>query len=227
MSKFEKFDVKNGNNQFGDNNTQNNITNNTVNNKVSKDTDSSGVIIGAITGMAGLTWFFFSHINQIYHYLNIVILSSFLFSIGAFFILVLTTSVTRTDIFRVFASTFLAISLYGLALLARNHAPNEIIQFAHQAPSFMDFWKKLTDIGRKVVVENFISALFICISTFLALLGSFRQFAYSVANSNRTGWWYNIYESMSYFNMRSTVIIIMTMSGAVWALLNDKIPFFS
>ncbi|KCY45074.1 hypothetical protein J715_4397 [Acinetobacter baumannii 1571545] len=133
MSKFEKFDVKNGNNQFGDNNTQNNITNNTVNNKVSKDTDSSGVIIGAITGMAGLTWFFFSHINQIYHYLNIVILSSFLFSIGAFFILVLTTSVTRTDIFRVFASTFLAISLYGLALLARNHAPNEIIQFAHQA----------------------------------------------------------------------------------------------
>ncbi|WP_336004087.1 hypothetical protein ACEN3H_01180 [Acinetobacter lactucae] len=225
MSKFEKFVVKSGNNQFGDNNIQNNITNNTINNKARESTDSSGAIFGFITGIAGVIWFFFNHINQIYHYLNIVILSSLLFSIGAFFILLLTRSVFKTDIFRVMASILVAISLYGLALLARSHAPNEIIQLAHQAPSLMEFWKQLTDIGRKIVVENFISAVFICIASFLALLGSFRQFAYSIANSNRTGWWYNIYESMSYFNMRSTVIIIVTLSGAVWALLNDKIPF--
>lgn len=225
MSKFEKFVVKSGNNQFGDNNTQNNITNNTINNKVKEDADSSGAIIGIVAGTAGLIWLFFSNIDQVYHYLNILILFSFLLSISAFIILLITTNVTKTDFIRVISSTLLAISLYGLSLMARNHAPDVIIQFAHQTTSFMDFWKQLTDMGKKVVVTNFMSAILIGNAALLALFGSFRQFAYSIANSNRAGWWYNIYNSMSHFNMRFTVIIVTTLSGAVWAFLNNKIPF--
>ncbi|MDC4540368.1 hypothetical protein R4529_05885 [Acinetobacter baumannii] len=224
MSKFEKFVIKSGNNQFGDNNIQNNITNNTINNKVRESTDSSGAVFGFIAGTAGLIWLFFNNIDQVYYYLKVLILFSFLFSIGSCIILLLTTGVTKTDIIRVISSTVLAISLYGLALITRTHAPDEIVQLAHQTSSFMDFWKQLTDIGKKVVVTNFMSAILIGNAALLALFGSFRQFAYSIANSNRTGWWYNIYHSMSHFNMRFTVVIVITLSGAVWGVLNNKIP---
>lgn len=227
MSKFENFEVNGGNNQFGDNNTQNNITNNTTNNhnnSGNKD-DSSGTFIGALAGIAGLVWFFFNHIDQIYHYLNLLIISSFIPSISAFIILLLTAHVSNVDIIRVISSSLLAVSLYGLALIARSHAPDIIINLAHQAPSFIDFWKRLSDIDQKIAVTNFISVIVIGIAAFLALLGSLRQFAYSLAKSNRTGWWYNIYRSMSPFNMRLTVAVVTALSGFVWALLSGKIPF--
>lgn len=80
MSKFEKFVVKSGNNQFGDNNIQNNITNNTINNKVRESTDSSGAIFGFIAGTAGLIWLFFNNIDQVYYYLKVLILFHFIFN---------------------------------------------------------------------------------------------------------------------------------------------------
>ena len=226
MSKFENFEVKGGNNQFGDNNTQNNTTNNTTNNhNGGNNNDSSGGFIGAAAGIAGLVLFFFNHIDQIYYYLNFLIFLSVIPSVSAFLILLLTTNVSKTDIIRLVSSTLLAISLYGLAIIARSHAPDIIIKVAHQAPSFLDFWKNLSEIGQKVAVTNFLSAIFIGIAAFFALLGSVRQFAYSLANSNRTGWWYNIYNFMSPFSMRLTVALVSALCGFVWALLNGKIPF--
>ena len=194
MSKFENFSVTNGNNQFGDNNTQNNTTNHHHNNnhQNSNGDEILPIAIGALAGVAALIWWFFNHIDQVYYYLNILILTSVCFSLIAILILIFNSGVAKEDLFRFFGSIAFALGLFGLAMLSRNHAPNEIIQLSQQV-KFMDFWERLSDHGKDMVVANFTSAIVIGISTLFAHLASVRQFAYSLANPNRVGFWYSTY----------------------------------
>ncbi len=230
MSKFENFNVNGGNNQFGDNNTQNNVTNNSHhhNNNGNKDSGENPlpIAIGGVAGLAALNWWFFSHIDQVYFYLNILTISSAGLSFLAIAVLLITSNITKEDIFRFLGCAFYALGLFGLAILARNHAPPDVIQLSEQV-RFMEFWRGLTDHGKDLVVANFLSAISIGIAAVMVHFGSIRQFAYSLAKTNRTGFFYRIYSLSTPFKMRFVSVVIAIFSGVVWAAMNGQLPSIS
>lgn len=228
MSKFENFNVNGGNNQFGDNNTQNNITNNNHHHHHNNGNKGSGdefipIAIGAVAGLAALIWWFFSHIDQVYFYLNILIISSPGLSLLAVSVLLITGNITKFDIFRFLGCTFYALGLFGLAMLARNHAPSDVIQLSEQV-KFMEFWRGLEDHEKDLVVANFLSAISIGIASLLVHLGSVRQLAYALAKPNRTGFFYSLYSITTPFKMRFVSATIALLSGFVWAAMNGQLP---
>jgi len=224
LSKFGHIDVNGGNNQFGDNNTQNNTTNHHHHNNGQGSNGDEGlpILIGVGIGLLALVWWFFNHINQVYHYLNILTLSSVALASIASLLLLISRTIEKEDVFRFIVSLFLAVGLFGLAMLSREHAPNEIIQLSQQT-KFMAFWQGLTDYGKSLVISNFISAIAIYISAFVAHLASLRQFSYALANPNGSGFWFSIYRNMGMFKMRISVGIISICSGLVWAALTGKL----
>ena len=226
MSKFENMTVNGGNNQFGDNNTQNNVTNNHHHNNGGQGSNGDEVIplaIGAVAGLAALIWWFFSHIDQVYYYLNILTLSSVTLSAIAFLILISSGATEKNDVFRFFGSAFFALGLFGLAMLAREHAPSDVIQLSQQT-KFMEFWRGLTDYGKDLVVSNFVAAISVALSAFIAHLAALRQFSYSLASPNGTGFWFGLYSATSVLKMRVCLVIIAILSGVVWAALTGKLP---
>jgi len=232
LSKFESFNVNGGNNQFGDNNTQNNVTNNTHhhhdNNNGKKDSgeDILPIVIGAVAGLAALIWWFFSHIDQVYFYLNILTISSAGLSLLAIGVLLITRNITKEDIFRFLGCVLYAVGLFGLAMLARSHAPSDVIQLSEQV-KFMEFWQGLTDPGNDLVVANFLSAISIGIAALMVHFGSIRQFAYSLARANRTGFFYGVYSLTTPFKMRFVSVVISIFSGLVWTAINGHLPSIS
>lgn len=229
MSKFENVSVTSGKNQFGDNNTQNNTENHhhhhhhNGNGKGSGEEEIIPVAIGAVAGLAALIWWFFNHIDQVYYYLNIITLSSATLSALALFIIISSGAIAKEDLFRVLGSVIFAVGLFGLAMLSRDHAPNEVIQLSHQT-KFMDFWQSLTDHGKDLVISNFIAAIVIGMSGIIAHLTSLRQFSYSLAKPNRSGFWYGIYRAMGAFKMRVSMPLITILSGLAWAASAGKLP---
>jgi hypothetical protein len=229
LSKFENFNVNGGNNQFGDNNTQNNVTNNNHHhhndNSGKKDSGEEviPIAIGAVAGLAALIWWFFSHIDQVYYYLNILTISSAGLSLLAIGVLLITRNVVKEDVFRFLGCIFYALGLLGLAMLARNHAPPDVIQLSEQV-EFMEFWRGLTDHGKDLVVANFTSAISIGLAALMVHLGSIRQFTYSLVKPNRTGFFYRLYSITTPFKMRCVSVVIAIFSGIVWAAINGKLP---
>jgi hypothetical protein len=233
LSKFEYFKVNGGSNQFGDNNTQNNVTNNHHhhhhhhnNNNTSQGSKGDEAIplaIGAVAGLAAIIWWFFGHIDQIYFYLNIITLSSVIFSAVALVIIVWSGATEKEDVIRFLSSVLFAIGLFGLAILSREHAPDDVIQLS-QHTKFSEFWRGLTEYGKNLVVSNFIAALAIMLSAFVAHLASLRQFSYSLANPHGIGFWFNLYKAMGIFKMRVCFVVISLFSGVVWAALTGRLP---
>ncbi|EKO3541434.1 hypothetical protein K0L52_003234 [Vibrio fluvialis] len=228
MSKFENMTVNGGNNQFGDNNTQNNVTNNHHHHHNNGGQGSNGdelfpLAIGAVAGLAALIWWFFSHIDQVYYYLNILTLSSVVLSVAALLILIVSGAADKNDVFRFFGSAFFALGLFGLAMLSREHVPNDVIQLSQQT-KFMEFWRGLTEHGKDLVVSNFVAAIAVALSAFIAHLASLRQFSYSLASPNAGGFWFGLYRATSVFKMRVCLVIIAVLSGVVWAALTGKLP---
>jgi hypothetical protein len=220
--------VNGGNNQFGDNNTQNNVTNNhhhhhNNNGQVSKGDEVIPLAIGAVAGLAAIIWWFFSHIDQVYFYLNILTLSSVTLSAVALVIIVGSGTTEKEDVIRFFSSIIFAIGLFGLAMLSREHAPNDVVQLS-QHTKFFEFWHGLTEYGKDLVVSNFIAALAITLSAFVAHLASLRQFSYSLANPRGIGFWFGLYKVMGIFKMRVSFVIISLFSGVVWAALTGRLP---
>lgn len=227
MSKFDKIEVRGGNNQFGDNNTQNNVINNNHHHNNSAKNNSGDeiipIIIGSAAGLAALVWWFFSHIDQVYYYLNILTLSSGTLSFFAAFILFLSGSLTKEDVLRFASSTLYALGLFGLALLARHHAPPDVIQLSEQV-KFMGFWQGLTDHGKDLVVVNFLAAIVVGIAALFVHLGAIRQFTYSLARPDRTGFFYELFSLTSLFRMRVVTVVVSISSGIVWAAINGMLP---
>lgn len=220
--------VNGGNNQFGDNNTQNNVTNNhhhhhNNNGQGSKGDEAIPLAISAVAGLAALIWWFFSHIDQVYFYLNILTLSSVALSAVALIIIVGSGATEKEDVIRFFGSAFFAIGLFGLAMLSREHAPNDVVQLS-QHTKFTEFWRGLTEHGKNLVVSNFIAALAIALSAFVAHLASLRQLSYSLANPRGIGFWFGLYKAMGVFKMRVCFVVISIFSGVVWAALTGKLP---
>jgi len=204
LSKFGHIDVNGGNNQFGDNNTQNNTTNHHHHNNGQGSNGDEGlpILIGVGIGLLALVWWFFNHINQVYHYLNILTLSSVALASIASLLLLISRTIEKEDVFRFIVSLFIQLS---------------------QQTKFMAFWQGLTDYGKSLVISNFISAIAIYISAFVAHLASLRQFSYALANPNGSGFWFSIYRNMGMFKMRISVGIISICSGLVWAALTGKL----
>ncbi|ELH0900803.1 hypothetical protein Q9891_003345 [Vibrio cholerae] len=231
MSKFDSIVINGGNNQFGDHNTQHNVTNNhhhhthNTGGEDSNGGDALSIGIGVLAGFAALTWLFFAHINQVYFYLNLASLSSGVLSIFAIGILVLTREVERMDVCRLLGSILLAVGLFGLSVLSREHANEDIISLS-QNTKFMDFWRSLTDYGKDLVISNFVSAIAIGFAVFIAHLAALRQFSYALADSNGTGFWFNLYTRMNRFKMRVSYAVISVLAGLVWAALAGKLSSF-
>lgn len=228
LSKFRDVEIKGDGNIVGDNNTQNNTTNNHHhhNNVPKKNSDGSEIIpigVGAVIGFGALIWWFFNNIDQVYYYLNIATLSSPALALLAIVILFFSGSNTGQDLLRFFGSLVLAVGLFGLSLLARDHAPQEIIQFSSQV-EFTDFWEGLNDKGEHLVISNFVAALLIALSAIIAHLVSLRQAAYAMANPNRVGFWYGLYNSSGIFSLKVSGSIIAVLLGVVWTALNGHLP---
>jgi hypothetical protein len=228
LSKFKDVKVRGNGNQFGNNNTQNNsTTNNTTNNhhhhdKKKKATDGSEAMIIIFATGAGflvLLWWFFQNIDQVYDILNIVTLTSPALAVLSIVILLFSGALEANDIFRFLSSIVLALGLFGLAIMAKEYAPDEIIQLSHQSDAW-EFWDGLNDHGKNLVLLNFGSALFIAFSALATHLISFRQLAYSLASKNCIGFWYRIYESSKLLKVKVMGSIIVVLSGVDWALLN-------
>lgn len=228
LSKFENMPINDGNNQFGDNNTQNNIINNHYyhhnNNGPSPNGDDAiPLVIAAVFGVAILVWWFFGHIDQVYYILNIMTLSSAALSAFALVIIIVSGEFEIEDVLRFFGSVLFALGLFGLAVLSREHAPNDVVQLS-QHTKFTEFWSGLTDYGKNIVVANFVAALAIAMSAFVAHLASLRQFSYSLANPRGVGFWFGLYQATRFFKMRVAFVIISALSGLAWAALNGKLP---
>jgi hypothetical protein len=235
LSKFRDIDIEGDGNIVGDNNTQNNTTNKTTNkttnnhhhnNDPKKNSDGSEIVaigIGAVIGFGALIWWFFNNIDQVYYYLNIATLSSPALALLAIIILLFSGSNTGQDLLRFFGSLVLAVGLFGLSILARDHAPQEIIQFSSQV-EFREFWEGLNDKDEHLVISNFVAALLIGLSAIIAHLVSLRQAAYAIANPNRVGFWYGLYNSSRFFSLKVSGSIIAVLSGVVWFALNGHLP---
>ncbi len=231
MSKFENFDVHGGNNQFGNNNTQSNVTNNNHhhhnNNGSKSDSDQViPIIFGACAGLIALLWLFFSHIDQVYFYLNIATLSSACLSFFSIIVLISTGNIAKEDVFRFLGCASYSIGLFGIAMLARNHAPQEAIQLSQQV-KFMEFWNALTSHEQNLVIANFLSAISIGMAALMVHFGSLRQLAYSLAKPNRTGFFYRIYSLTTAFKMRFVSTVVAIFGGFVWAAINGQLPSIS
>ncbi|WP_316672957.1 hypothetical protein [uncultured Tolumonas sp.] len=228
MSKFQNISIHGGNNQFGDNNTQNNVTNNHYhphnnNGQGSNGDEAIPLIVGTVAGLAALVWWFFSHIDQVYYYLNILTLSSVALSAAALLIIIVSGVTDKKDVIRFFGSVLFAICLFGLAMLSREHAPDDVVQLS-QHTKFTEFWHRLTAHGKDLVVANFVAALAIALSAFFAHLASLRQFSYSLASPHGIGFWFRLYRATRIFKMRVTFVIVSICSGLVWAALTGNLP---
>ena len=232
MSKFKEIVVNGDGNMMGDNNTQNNNSQNnkTTNhhhyNSSKKSSDGSEIIVilfAISLGVGALIWWFFNNIEQIYYYLNIATLSSPVLAILAVIVLLFSNSSTGTDILKCFCSLLIAVGLFGLTILARDYAPQEIIQYSHQV-KFMEFWRGLTDQEEHLVISNFIAAILIALSALIAHLVSLRQIAYAIANPARVGFWYRMYNASSLFSFKIAGSVIVALSGIIWTAINGYIP---
>lgn len=226
MSKFKDLNVVGGPNQFGDNGVQNNTTtHNHYHRNGSQSSEGEGFFAaaaGLLVGLAVIIWWFFSHIDQVYYYLNILSLSSGALSLVAVLILMLTGTIAEEDIIRFLCSVFVAVSLFGLAIVSREHAPDEVIRLSQQV-KIKEFWGGLNALGKDIVIANFISAAAIGVSAIFSHLGSFRQFAYSMANQAGAGFWYSVYTKTRLFRMRVIAVAFTILSGVVWAALEGEI----
>ncbi len=227
MSKFENLTVNGGSNQFGDNNTQNNVTNNHHhhhnNGQGSNGDEIVPLTIGAVAVLAALIWWFFSHIDQVYYYLNILTISSAALSAAALVTLIFRGETSKEDVLRFLGSIFIALGLFGLSMLSREHAPNDVIQLSQQT-KFMDFWRGLNGHGKDLVVSNFAAAFAIALAALFAHLASLRQFSYSLASPNEKGFWFGLYSAMKVFKMRICLMVGSMLSGLVWAALTGRLP---
>lgn len=230
LSKFDNMTINGGNNQFGDNNTQNNVTNNHhhhhSNVQRSNGDEIIPLAIGAVAGLAALIWWFFSHIDQVYYYLNILTISSAALPTTALAILIVRGEIAKEDMLRFLGSVFIAMGLFGLSMLSREHAPNDVIKLSQQA-KFMDFWRGLNGHGKDLVVSNFTAAIAIALSAFFAHLASLRQFSYSLASPDEVGFWFRLYSATKIFRMRMCLMVVSIFSGLAWAALTDMLPSIS
>lgn len=227
MSKFKNTVVIGNGSQFGDNNTQNNIENHHHHHdKKSKNSDSEIPIgIALVVAFAVATWWFFSHINEVFYYLNILSISSAGLSVLSIIILALNNEVSWKDAVRFFTSSAFAIALFLLAIMTRNYAPDDIIQLSQQF-SPREFWSRLNDHGQNIAMFTFMSAFCVGLASLFNHIGSLRQLIYSLANSEGKGFFFNVYQSMSPFRIRLVSLWVVILSGLVWAALHGYIPTF-
>lgn len=229
MSKFGNVVVNGGNNQLGDHGTQHNVTNNNHHhhhsgggNSGDGDNGWPGILL-VVAAVAGLIWWYFGHIDQVYYVLIYFSASSIGWSACAWVILTIKNEIVGMDSARFIGSIGLALLLLGISIVARNHAPAEIIEFSRDT-KIIDFWKGLTEEGRNVAVFNFIAGLSIGVAALVAHFGSFRQLAYAAASSTRRGVWYSIYSSTELFKMRIVLVFSLFLCGFAWAAISGYLP---
>ncbi len=230
MSKFKDTKVNGNGNQFGDNNTLSHVTNHhhhndgggsTRNNK--KEEDALGVSLGLLFGVAALVWLFFSHLDQIYFYLQIITLSSAIPAIAAVLVMHARQELDNIDMARFGGSVLLMVGLFGLLVLADNHASREIAAFAQQV-GVMDFYQGLTEHGKELAVMNFVAALLLGVAAVCAHLGGFRQLIYALADANQTGFWYRLYQRTPGMGMRVTGSLAVVFASIAGAALTGYLP---
>jgi hypothetical protein len=227
LSKFKNTLVIGNGSQFGDNNTQNNIENHHHHgeNNSKKTDDAIPIFFVSIIAFAAAVWWFFLHIEQVFYYLNIVSISSMGFSFLSIPILALKNEISWKDGVRFITSVIFAIALFCFAIMARNYAPDDIIQLSQQV-SARGFWSQLNEHGQNIAFCNFLSAFCVALASIFNHFGSLRQFIYSVSNSEGKGFFFNVYQSMSFFNMQTVSICVILSCGITWAALHGYLPHF-
>ncbi len=182
--------------------------------------------MAAAIAVAGMIWWYFNHIDQIYSALCYLSVSSFAGSAIAWMLLSFKNERASIDSGRLLGSFSLAMLLLGLSLLTRNHAPADIIEFS-RGTKIMEFWKGLTDVGKNNAVFNFVAGLSIVVAALAAHFGSLRQLAYAAADSTGSGMWYGLYRSTDFFKMRFVLVLVLFFCGIAWAAINDLLPMLS
>ena len=223
MSKFRNVGILGDGNIVGSNNHQNtNTVNNHYHNRSPRNScsdDALAGIIGFAIILGGLVWWFFNHIDQAYYYLGIAVATSPLLATAGLCLLLMTNQIENADGYNFLGSAISMIVLLYLVLMARNHAPIEVIQMASET-KVLDFWGRLSDHGKTIVTINFSSAVLLLIATITAHMASFRQFAYAMAHPEGKGLWYSIYTLISIFKLKVALPIITTIALLVFAALN-------
>lgn len=202
-------------------NTTHNHYNNSNNNK--DNSEFFGLVIAGIFCILFAIYFLFSNYEKIYLILKVGAISSPLFAVFSLVILLKRNEIEKNDIVRFISSLILSIMILFLIEFLNTKTPEEIIMLSKKSKSFFDFWKELSEYGKNISVSITASCLLIIISIILNHLLAIRTFFYALANTNKTGFWYSMFNFMHFFKFRISGSIIIVLSVLTILILDGYI----
>ena len=219
MSKYRNVKIKGNGNRVGDTTT---VTNNYYNqpNRGSDGNEIIGIGLGLVVLLAAVVWFFFNHIDQVYFYLRVGAVTSPILAILAIVIFWKSGYLEEIDLIGTTSSIAMCAVLVLLSEMTRQNISDEIIQLALRT-DVLSFWDRLSDYGKKNVAAHFLSAILLTFAIFVTHLFSLRQLSESAGNPDGLGFWYGLYEGLSFFRMRNTyisffILAILIFVAAYW-----------
>ncbi|EJF6674536.1 DUF2157 domain-containing protein, partial [Escherichia coli] len=131
--------------------------------------------------------------------------------------LVLREEVETTDIVRFFFLVLAGGSVFLLNEYLNINVPQEIIDLSKQAVSVSGFWNGLNEYGKNLSLSLISSSILIGTSIILIIFSAFRELSYSLANKNKSGFWFASLKLTNLFRVQAlgnggiiTLILAMT-----------------
>lgn len=237
MSKFFDVNIKNNSenininqqNNGGYNIQENKIIHKTVNhhhnysqNKNENSKYPPSVMLCIIIILFNI-WPFFCNYEKIYPILRICAISPPLFAFISLVILLKRNEIEKNDIIRFFLSSMFAIIIFFLTDFLNSKIPEKIIILLTESKSLFDFWGRLSEYGKNIFISITVSCFLIIISIILNNLLAIRTIFYALANNDRTGFCYLIFNFMRFFKFRICGIIIILLNVLMIFILEGYI----
>lgn len=190
------------NNIIGNNNTVTNQTNKTIHtySGSNRNIDQTAFPVAAI-----ITFLFFTlGIHSIFQYfeqLSFILIdisiASLILNIIGYFILYSRKEVESRDQVYCFISIFFVVLTVFSIYMLKELLPQELISIVLNNSSIISLLKNLSGVGQSMMFATCLSILILFFCVLINLWISMKQFSYSLANSNRIGFWYFIFKIMA------------------------------
>ena len=201
MSKFKNVQVTGNGNIIGNSNSISNVKNTVINNNSNnnniKGGDDPGIfIVGAIAlGALGLMiyWKFFYHYETIHQIIHMSNMTSPILALVGTCVLLTKDQAQKSDLFKLLLVICTTILIWFAWKNNISETTLKIINLANNSDAFK-FNESLSTFGQEQAKLIMGSTISMGIGSLLNHFVSFSIFSYSLANINKTGFWYGTYK---------------------------------
>lgn len=193
-------------------------------NKSSNGEGGLGVVIALGSAMGISVWLFANQSFEIYLYIKFAVLVCAAPFVAALFVFLFGDADRKARVLSTIVSACLGCAIFVLAVQSTNDLDPRIVQLSHHL-GWKDFWLALTDLGKQLLIQNFVAALVLAISCLLNfLMGLFVAWSAATNGDVRNS---AVLFRLRAFRPKAASFFLIVLTAVAWAAMTGPAIDFS